>query len=457
MMKVLMLGWEYPPHISGGLGVACDGLTKALSKQEVDITFLFPFSQGNEDVSHMRLIGTSSSQKIDKDDVVSQVEGSSSGTYPASYSLSKERTQVRKIAVPSQLLPYVNENDYQKLYLKHQKWIENEKFKANEHDLASEERKRHYSPDLFQEVENFASRALKQSEELDFDIIHAHDWMTFPAAMRISKKFKKPLVVHIHSLEYDRSPYGGDERIREVEKQGMQLANLVITVSQYTKTRVHHFYKIANEKIFPIYNGSDTDHSKSIKSEVQLKQKQTKTKHILYLGRVTYQKGTKYFFESIMNLLKSRDDVKVTIAGDGDNLEYFKYLTLKEGFLDRIDFPGFVDNQTRSQLFEDADIYVMPSVSEPFGLSAVEAIDSGVPTIITNQSGVAEILPNTLRYNFWDTYKLTTLMNDLLDFPEVRRVMTQRALRDTVKVSWKRCASLVKQSYKATISATNVN
>ena len=117
----------------------------------------------------------------------------------------------------------------------------------------------------------------------------------------------------------------------------------------------------------------------------------------------------------------------MTIAGDGDELEYFKYLTLKEGLLNRIDFPGFVDNQTRSQLFEDADLYVMPSVSEPFGLSAVEAIDNSVPTIITNQSGVAEILPNTLRYNFWDTQKLTTLMNDLLDFPEVRRVMTQRA------------------------------
>lgn len=429
-----MLGWEYPPHISGGLGVACEGLTKALAKLDIKISFLFPNASGDESCNHMELIGLSQS--------------GSAQTLSESES-EKDNPAIQKQGIPSQLMPYLNEDQYQNLFEKHLNWIENE---SGQTSNLSNQNSKNYSINLFEEVHKFSASTNALADQYDFDLIHAHDWMTFPAAVELSKKTNKPLVLHVHSIEHDRGAFGGDQRIQEVEKNGLKAADLVICVSQYTKSRVQHFYQIPDSKVVCIHNGLEL--SGDVKDR-DARESVHKIKTVLYLGRVTYQKGPEYFIEMAKELLKTRDDVCFKIAGNGDLLLPIQALIQEEGLEEHFEILGFISGKEKPEVWKQADVFVMPSVSEPFGLTAIEALDYGVPTIITKQSGVSEVLNHALKYNFWDTKRLTRLVDSLLDYPEVRNHIALKGKQETENITWEKTALKVKKSYDNVLNSTN--
>jgi len=420
--KVLMLGWEFPPVLTGGLGTACYGLAKALSKY-AEIELFIPQADKettleNVHIRGMNFFGINGGQTIE-----------------VPMQPLEEFAKVRKIPAPS-LNPYPVGIGFEK---------EAVALKSPEAIRALYSGSEPYGPNIMQKVATYAEVAVRMALETEFDVIHAHDWITFPAAVRIKEITGKPLVVHIHSLETDRVgelAKGDWNRVYEVEKKAMEKADRIIPVSHYTQECAIKNYGISEEKFYPVHNAIDPEESFRLPNK-------SGEKLVLFLGRVTFQKGPEFMVETAWKLLQVYPDVMFFVAGVGDMLEKLKALVLERKIDHKFVFAGFLSQSNVKKVLAQADVYFMPSVSEPFGLSALEAAGFDVPCVISRQSGVAEVLPNALNANFWDTGKFANYIYGLLNYSGIREEMVERTKQDLSRLSWDDAAKDVMEVYRS--------
>jgi len=444
-MKVLMLGWEYPPHISGGLGTACEGLTKGLARLGVQITFVVPQLLGGEDAPHMILvdsyrgIGKCFASKKRKDDLVSVND-------------AEENNGVEKLKIPAALSPYWRPKDYERYtthFLKPPRKSPLEE--VEEVDLSKllggrkcRPTSAQYGANIFEEVDQYAVNVVAAVYGRDFDVIHGHDWMTYPAAMALKRATGKPLVLHVHSVEYDRSGSGIDPRIYAIEAAGLKAADLVISVSHYTKSIINWQYGIPLDKIQPVHNGI---YPKEVRHYYRAKWAAHR-KIVLFLGRVTYQKGPDFFVEVAPRVIQQVPEALFIMAGTGDMLPRLMHRVNELGIGRHFHFAGFLRGKQVERMLAVSDLYVMPSVSEPFGLSALEAINFNTPTIISRQSGVSEVVDHALKFDFWDMDRLADLIINGLIHDDLRADMVACARHELLKLRWDVSAAKTLQVYR---------
>jgi glycosyltransferase involved in cell wall biosynthesis len=391
--KVLMFGWEFPPFKSGGLGTACYGLTKGLARNGCEVTFVMPVTPEGAKAKFVKLLGAGNNVRIKKVDSCLKAYQTSSG-YEDGYEY-----------LPSSL-------------------------------------KKVYGKNLFAEVQRYAILAKKIAKDEEHDVIHAHDWMTYQAGINAKNASKKPLVVHLHATEFDRTGGNPGGRISHIEWQGLKEADRIIANSEYTKKNIIKHYKIAANKIDVVHWGID---------EVDVPQFETplkKDKIVLFLGRVTLQKGPDYFIEVAKKVLEHEADTKFIIAGDGDMLPRIINRAAELGISDKVIFTGALSGDDVHKAFKTADVYVMPSVSEPFGLVALESLKNGTPVIISKQSGVAEVLRHALKVDFWDINEMANKIAGVLRYRAIKEELREKGLHEVQKFNLDEPARKVVDTYR---------
>jgi glycogen synthase len=415
--KVLMLGWEFPPIINGGLGVACHDLCVAMS-QYAEVSIIIPKSEPGLVTNKFNVIGLNNVNAGNLEDI----------SYKYDYNSFNEVHQIQ-----SELNPYFSELDE----LKNPDAISS----SNSNGFGGFSINNLYGNDVIEKVFRFSKMAAKLAMNMDFDVIHAHDWMTMVAGMEIKAQTGKPLVVHIHSLDIDRSGEESRGWVYQTEKQGMEAADLLMPVSNYTADIIHKYYGISKDKISTVHNG--------IRDAVPFKTKPVfDEKTVLFIGRLTRQKGPEMFLEIASKVLEKNPDVRFVMAGTGD---YFQKLLEQSSYREighRFHLTGFLNSEKLKHLLSFADVYCMPSVSEPFGLSAVEAVQFGVPCVISKQSGVAEVLPGSLKFDFWDTHRAANYIINLLSDPVLSEKVRNDAYQNLNGISWNISAQKVIKAYQ---------
>ena len=396
-----MLGWEFPPHFAGGAGIVCSELSHALNRKNTDVTFLMP--SGPQDVY---------------DDVSKTEPGQPQLKIRiANNEVNNTTVEIRK--VQSIMKAYDSFSKYE------QRLEEIKEKKEEEADV--------YGDDLEAEVYRFAEKASVIAKEEDFDVIHAHDWVTFPAAVKISKETGIPLVVHVHITEFDKSGnLHADPFIYDIEQTGMKEADRVITVSERVKKRCVTHYHIDSEKIRVVHNGA-TEMNDEIHEGTGFKKGR---KMVLFAGRVTMQKGPEYFVEAAKKVSELEDDIVFVVAGDGDKLPMMKEMVQDYGLEDKFYFHGFYTRDEAEKLFSMADVFVMPSVSEPFGVVPYEAQMKKTPAVISKQSGISEVLDHALKVDFWDINKMAKQIITLLNYEEMHNEMKEEGYVESKTANW---------------------
>jgi len=423
-MKVLMFGWEFPPHISGGLGTACYGLTKGLSKiNDLDIVFVVPKSYGDEDQSKMQLIGANA---INIKQVQSHIE--------------KFKSKHTYLEVESALIPYHDPDEYYS-FRNSELFSANKLFKVNKEGKLEFTGK--YGANLIDEIYKYAFVASTISMDHQHDIIHAHDWLCYPAGIAAKEVSGKPLVIHVHATDFDRSGGNVNPKVFEIEKMGMDAADKIITVSNLTRKIVIEKYGQDPNKVETVYNAVE---SVSIKENKVIK-KGVKEKVVTFLGRITLQKGPEYFVEAAYEVLKRDNNVRFVMAGSGDMLEKMIDRAAQLGISDRFHFTGFLKGDDVFNMFELSDVYVMPSVSEPFGISPLEAMQSNVPVIISKQSGVSEILSHAIKVDYWDIDALADAIYGIITYGSLSNVFKENGKEEVDNLKWTNAAKHVHQVY----------
>ena len=423
-MRVLMFGWEFPPHISGGLGTACYGLTKGLSEVDgVEVTFVVPKAFGDEDQSGIKLIGANTIPVNKKD-----------------FQFKESKNTMEYIEVDSLIIPYVSEEEFWKYksgkYPRNSRFIETDDgFKINFSGS--------YGAGLLQEIRNYAIVAEIIASNTHFDIIHAHDWLAYPAGLAAKKVSGKPLVVHVHATDFDRSGGNVNPEVYSAEREGMELADKIITVSNLTRKTVIEKYGIRPDKVETVYNAVEPVNDEP----GSLPPKGIDEKIVTFLGRITMQKGPEYFIEAASLVLRKMRNVRFVMAGSGDMLDAMIVRTAKLGIADKFHFTGFLKGSDVSDLFRMTDVFVMPSVSEPFGIVPLEAMQLNVPVIISNQSGVAEVLENAIKIDFWDTFAMADSIYGILNYPSLANHFKEEGKHEVDALKWVDSAMKVKEIY----------
>lgn len=419
--KVLMLGWEFPPVINGGLGVACHDLCQAMSGH-ADISMIIPKSSPSFKLKGMELIGLNT---ID------------AGSIEISGLLYNRELYENAEYVNANLNPYYQSSSTfsGSDYFSESSSPRVRRF-VNRFEIDSL-----YDGNVIEKVLCFSEMATAIALKKDFDVIHAHDWMTMIAGMEIKARTGKPLVVHIHSTEYDRS--GEDNRgwVYQVEKKGMEQADILLPVSDYTAKIIRDHYKIDPAKLFTVHNG--------IRKVSSFKNQKTfPEKIVLFVGRLTRQKGPEHFLDIAAKVIEREPNTRFIMAGTGD---YYKSLLEQSAYKElshRFHLTGFLNSEKLNYLLSMADVYCMPSVSEPFGLSAVEAVQFGVPCVISRQSGVSEVLKGSLKFDFWDINKAADYIINLLKDDVLRNKVVSDGFNDLAHISWERSAEKVIDAYR---------
>jgi glycogen(starch) synthase len=293
---------------------------------------------------------------------------------------------------------------------------------------------------VISKVSEFAKYATRLAKGKEFDIIHCHDWMTFLAGIEIKSVTKKPLVLHVHSLEYDRAGPESQGWVYQLERWAMNYADIIIPVSQYTGSIAQNHYGVNPSKIFPVHNGADPVH-------VFYNKKDFPEKLILFLGRVTGQKGPQYFLDIAAKVIQHVPNVRFVMAGTGDQLKGLIETGAYKNIGTKFHFTGFLHKEKVHKLFAIADVYCMPSVSEPFGLSALEAAQFGIPCVISKQSGVSEVLFGALKADFWDVDKMASHIISLLQNDALREAVIKDAYNDLQMCTWEKAAQKVNEVY----------
>ncbi|TSA33904.1 MAG: glycosyltransferase family 1 protein [Porphyromonadaceae bacterium] len=455
-MRVLMFGWEFPPHISGGLGTACYGMTRGLAYRDVEVIFVVPKSYGDEDQSSVKLIGAS--QVPIKRRTYVFTPGKSGETELVSSNLSLEMTYIE---VGSKLLPYLSPEEFQRYTHEHLQKNELTIQEIDQSEIAGSavlaevvgtlDFTGKYGPDLIQEVSNYALVSSEIAHEQSFDIIHAHDWLTYPAGIAAKRMSGKPLVVHVHATEFDRTGENYNTVVYDIEKSGMEQADLVITVSNLTRNTVINRYGINPDKVVTVYNAVEPGTENSVETIT----KTVDEKVVTFLGRITYQKGPEYFMEAANKVLKCSNNVRFVMAGSGDLLRKMIRYAARLGITEKFHFTDFLKGQDVDNMFAISDVYVMPSVSEPFGISPLEAMRSNVPVIISKQSGVSEILKNAIKIDFWDVDAMADAIYGLITYESLSLMFRQYGRDEVNNLRWENAALQIKNQYMNLLYPSN--
>lgn len=423
-----MFGWEFPPHISGGLGTACYGLTKGLAKlNDIDVTFVVPKAYGDEDQSAMNLIGANNV-------TVKQIK--------KHVSLFSEKIQF--LEVDAHIVPYTKPEEYFKVH-------DQTRTRKSKLFQTDEKGKIHFSgkygQNLIEEIYNYAYVASVISHDNDHDAIHAHDWLAYPAGIAAKEISGKPLVIHVHATDFDRSGGSVNPKVYEIEKKGMDAADRVITVSNLTRNIVIEKYGIDPGKVFTVYNAVEPI-SKEEKIDIR---KGVDEKIVTFLGRITLQKGPEYYIEAAYKVLQRMDNVRFVMAGSGDMLEKMISRASHLRICDKFHFTGFLKGNDVIRMFSLSDVYVMPSVSEPFGISPLEAMQSNVPTIISKQSGVSEILTHSIKVDYWDIDAMADAIYGILTYPALPKMFKKMGRIEVDNLKWENAARNVKEIYDSVV------
>lgn len=420
---VLMLGWEFPPQISGGLGVATYNLCKALAPR-TKLTVVLPKADDEFRIPDVRIIDLS---KIKLQKTFEKQE------------LKHFKKILKEKNIAFRFSPYpvkavqemIRRSDVQeKVTSEHIEEIHN-KFASS--DL--------YGMDVVDKVNYYTELVIHVIKGLSFDVIHAHDWMTSMAGIRLKEIYKKPLVLHIHSLNYDRIGPDKMDWVYKLEKKALRSANLVIPVSQYTGNIIREFYRISGKKIFPVYNGIEK--AKPFKS-----QKNFPEKLVLFMGRITFQKGPEYFLEAATRIYEQYENVRFAVAGEGDKLQEILASGAYSELNGKMHFTGFLKRQEVNYILSVSDVFCMPSVSEPFGLTAFEAVQFGIPVVISKKSGAAEVLKGALLVDFWDTQKMADLIIELLTNKKLYKRCVKQGYEDLKELTWEKSAMKILTIYE---------
>lgn len=424
-MKVLMFGWEFPPHISGGLGTACYGLTRGLSTfEDMDILFVVPKTHGDENPQRMNLVGAA--------------------TVPVDFNAINTK-RFTYLKVYSRIVPYTSLEEYDTF---RKKSVESQIKYINSDGKGFINFTGKYGNNLMEEIENYSIVASLIANRHDFDIIHSHDWLTYPAGIAAKEVSGKPLVIHVHATDFDRSGGNVNPDVFRIEKEGMQAADSIITVSNLTRDTVIHKYGIAPEKVTTVYNAVEPlKLAKALRAE-----KRTDEKTVTFLGRITHQKGPSYFLEAAKKVIAKIDNVRFVMAGSGDMMQKMIRHAAYLGIADKFHFTGFLQGDDVFKLFSQSDVYVMPSVSEPFGISPLEAMQTDVPTIISYQSGVAEVVKHALKVNFWDTDALANAIYGLISYPSMSAMFKRLGKKEVESLKWENSAAHVREVYFKTLA-----
>lgn len=416
-----MLGWEFPPIINGGLGVACLGMAKALSKH-ADLSIILPKTDPDFLVDNVELIGLNN---ISADQIsVEETE-----------KVYKEFSEVE--FVDTSILPYpVYQTEEKSFIVAKEKEVTVKESHITKTDLSTFQADDLYGEDVVQKVQEYAKYALALAKKKDFDVIHAHDWMTFLAGIYIKHATGKPLVLHVHSLSYDRTGPEGRGWIYDVEVRGMQEADLIIPVSNYTSEVCKNHLGADASKLFPVHNGVEL--VEAFKEESSFPEKL-----VLFLGRVTLQKGPEIFLEIASKVMEECKDVRFVMAGTGDKLKRIIESGAYKQVGNKFHFTGFLNKEKVNHLLSIADVYCMPSVSEPFGLSALEAAQFGVPAVISKQSGVAEVLTSALKADFWDVDLMAEHIVSLLEDEKLKEKVVKESYDNLASLTWDDAASKI--------------
>ncbi len=390
-IKVLMFGWEFPPHSIGGLGKVTYNLSNALANLGTKISLILPIK------------GESNNLKIIPTNFVS-IKG-----------------------IKSLLSPYLNENTYQYQY------------------LLCEEEAKIYGGNLKEEINRFTKRGVKIAKCEKFDLIHCHDWMTFPAGMQIKEFSGKPLLLHVHTTELDRSCGGCNPIIYNMELNAFNKADKIIAVSNYTKNKIAKGYNISKDKIEVIHNAIEFDGIKKNKTY-------NRKKIVLYLGRLSMHKGPDYFVRAAKKVLDYEKNILFVMAGGGEMLPEMIDLACNIGIEDKILFTGRLKDDEVKEIYKSADLYVLPSVSEPFGITVLEAASNGIPVIVSKNSGVKEVLNNCFQVDFWDVEETANKIISILKYTPMSEEIISNAYLELENISWKKQASHVINIYKSLIN-----
>ena len=425
-MKVLMFGWEFPPHITGGLGTACFGLTKGLLKKQVDVTFVVPKAYGDES-KDIRLVNASD-VKIDFRNQI----------------FKDHWNNLEYIEIDSTLIPYADEEEFYRITRSREHRSEvNESVFSQEYKFSGK-----YGKNLMEEVKRYALVASQIAANGDFDVIHAHDWLTYEAGIQAAKVSGKPLIVHMHATEFDRSGENVNQVVYDIERRGMHAATKVIAVSNLTRNIVINRYGVDADKVVSIHNAVEP----SDKSDFYGITRGVKEKVVTFLGRVTFQKGPDYFIEAAAKVLKKDPNVRFVMAGSGDMLNKMIKRVAELRIANKFHFTGFLKGAEVDKMFALSDVYVMPSVSEPFGISPLEAISSNVPVVISKQSGVSEILNYALKVDFWDVDALADSIYGLLHYKGLSKMFVHLGKEEVDNMKWDHVAGRVLEQYNQVVN-----
>lgn len=429
-MRVLMFGWEFPPHIAGGLGTACYGIVKGLAYNGVQTLFVMPSASGDEDQSAAKIINAS--------DVPVESVGST---------VDEFLDKVKFVRVGSNMIPYVDPEEFHEM-------VESERRLQSENlTKCIGEKFRfsgRYGSNLMEEVARYAmvggTIAVEHKDE--FDIIHAHDWLTYLAGIAAKELTGKPLVVHVHATSFDRGTEDQiDSRVYDIEKRGMMAADKVIAVSDLTRNIVINKYGIDPAKVVTVHNAVDFSGRENVKVE-----RGVRDKVVTFLGRITFQKGPEYFIEAAAKVLKRTKNVRFVMAGSGDMMNRCIRHVARLGISDRFHFTGFLRGAEVQKMFSMSDVYIMPSVSEPFGISPLEAMRSNVPAIISNQSGAAEVLKYAFKVDFWDVDAMADDIYALLNYPALADFAAREGYEEVNRLKWNIATAKLKNIYESVVN-----
>ena len=418
-----MFGWEFPPHITGGLGTASYGLVKGLLKQNVDVTFVVPKAYGDED-KNIKIVNASN------------VRLNIFEPYFAGH-----QSNLHYIEINSKLVPYQSPEEYFRLLHVKENYVEHigTGVFSEKYEFSGK-----YGDNILDEVKRYALIATEIVHNNQFDIIHAHDWLTYEAGIAAKKISGAPLVVHMHATEFDRSGEHVNQVVYEIEKRGMEAADMVVAVSNLTRNIIIDKYGIHPDKVKVVHNAVEPVDKRLFAQE----QKHVKEKIVTFLGRVTFQKGPDYFVEAAHKVLQKDDNVRFVMAGSGDMLYKIIRRVAALGIANRFHFTGFLKGEDVDRMFAHSDVYVMPSVSEPFGISPLEAMRSNVPVIISKQSGVSEILKYALKVDFWDIDAMADYIFGLLHYDGISKMFKKYGKTEVDNLKWEFAAKKLLKIYK---------
>ena len=414
-MKALMFGWEFPPHILGGLGTASYGLTRGMSTQEdMDITFVIPKPWGDEDQSFLKIIGANNTPIVWRD---------------VSWETAKDRLE--KFMDPQE---YFNLRD--NIYADFNY--------MNTNDLGCIEFSGKYPNNLLEEINNYSIVAGVIARTYDFDIIHSHDWLTYAAGLHAKSVTGKPLVIHVHATDFDRSGGKVNPLVYNIEKNGMDHADHIICVSNLTRKIVIEKYHQDPSKVTTVHNAVEPLSPEKVAIERLTK---VPEKVVTFLGRITMQKGPEYFVDAATQVLKNSNHIRFVMAGSGDMMDKMVRLVADRGIADKFHFTGFLKGNQVYEMLNSSDVYVMPSVSEPFGISPLEAMQCGVPSIISYQSGCSEILDNVIKTDYWDVDGMADAIYSICTYEGMEEFLRVEGKKEVDEIKWEYAGQKVRDIY----------